>query len=57
MLSERMSTDSKVWSEDGFDEMIQLIAFTQNSGNIYQKIIDISTKEKREKKIEELEKR
>ena len=29
----------------------------KNDGNIYQKIIDISTKEKREKKIEELEKR
>lgn len=26
-------------------------------GNIYQKIVDISTEEKREKKIEELEKR
>jgi len=56
-LSERMSTDAKVWSENGIDEMSQLRAFTQNSGNIYQKIIDISTKEKREKKIEELEKR
>lgn len=56
-LSERMSTDAKVWSENGIDEMSQLRAFTQNNGNIYQKIIDISTKEKREKKIEELEKR
>lgn len=56
-LSERMSTDAKVWSENGIDEMSQLRAFTQNDGNIYQKIIDISTKEKREKKIEELEKR
>jgi len=56
-LSERMSTDAKVWSEDGIDEMSQLRAFTQNDGNIYQKIIDISSKEKREKKIEELEKR
>ena len=56
-LSERMSTDAKVWSENGIDEMSQLRAFTQNGGNIYQKIIDISTEEKREKKIEELEKR
>ena len=56
-LSERMSTDAKVWSEDGIDEMSQLRAFTQNGGDIYQKIIDISTTEKREKKIQELEKR
>lgn len=56
-LSERMSTDAKVWSENGIDEMSQLRAFAQNGGNIYQKIIDISTAEKREKKIEELEKR
>lgn len=56
-LSERMSTDAKIWSEKGIDEMSQLRAFTQNGGNIYQKIIDISTEEKREKKIEELEKR
>lgn len=56
-LSERMSTDAKVWSENGIDEMSQLRAFTQNGGNIYQKIIDISTVEKREKKIEEVEKR
>ncbi len=57
ILSERMSTDAKVWSEEGIDEMSQLRAFTQNGGNIYKKIIDISTAEKREKKIEELEKR
>ena len=56
-LSERMSTDAKVWSENGIDEMSQLRAFTQNNGNIYQKIIDISTHEKRNKKIETLEKR
>ena len=56
-LSERMSTDAKVWSENGIDEMSQLRAFTQNGGNIYQKIIDISTQEKRNKKIEALEKR
>ena len=56
-LSERMSTDAKVWSENGIDEMSHLRAFTQNGGNIYQKIIDISTKEKRNKKIEALEKR
>ena len=56
-LSERMSTDAKVWCEEGIDEMSQLRAFTQNGGDIYQKIIDISTEEKREKKIEELEKR
>lgn len=56
-LSERLSTDAKVWSENGIDEMSQLRAFTQNGGDIYQKIIDISTAEKREKKIEELEKR
>ena len=56
-LSERLSTDAKVWSENGIDEMSQLRAFTQNGGDIYQKIVDISTKEKREKKIEELEKR
>ena len=55
-LSERLSTDAKVWSENGIDEMSQLRAFTQNGGDIYQKIIDISTAEKREKKIEELEK-
>lgn len=35
-LSERMSTDAKVWSENGIDEMSQLRAFTQNGGNIYQ---------------------
>ena len=56
-LSERLSTDAKVWSENGIDEMSQLRAFTQNGGNIYQKIVDISMEEKREKKIEELEKR
>ena len=56
-LSERLSTDAKVWSENGIDEMSQLRAFTQNGGDIYQKIIDISTVEKREKKIKELEKR
>ena len=56
-LSERMSTDAKVWSENGIDEMSQLRAFTQNGGNVYQKIIDISTAEKREKKIQSLEKR
>ncbi len=56
-LSERLSTDAKVWSENGIDEMSQLRAFTQNGGDIYQKIIDISTREKREKKIQELEKR
>ena len=56
-LSERLSTDAKVWCENGIDEMSQLRAFTQNGGNIYQKIIDISTEEKREKKIQELEKR
>ena len=37
--------------------MSQLRAFTQNKGDIYQKIIDISTKAKREEKIEKLEKR
>ena len=56
-LSERMSTDAKVWCEEGIDEMSQLRAFTQNGGNVYQKIIDISTQEKRNKKIEALEKR
>ena len=56
-LSERLSTDAKVWNENGIDEMSQLRAFTQNGGDIYQKIIDISTREKREKKIQELEKR
>ena len=56
-LSERMSTDAKVWCENGIDEMSQLRAYVQNGGNIYQKIVDISTEEKREKKIEELEKR
>ena len=56
-LSERMSTDAKVWSENGIEEMSQLRAFTQNGGNIYKKIIDISTKEKRNKKVEKLEKR
>ena len=56
-LSERLSTDAKVWSEEGIDEMSQLRAFTQNGGDIYKKIIDISTEEKREKKIQELEKR
>jgi hypothetical protein len=57
ILSERLSTDAKVWSENGIDEMSQLRAFTQNGGDIYQKIVDISTAEKREKKIQELEKR
>ena len=56
-LSERMSTDAKVWCENGIDEMSQLRAFTQNGGKVYEKIIDISTKEKRDKKIEALEKR
>lgn len=56
-LSERLSTDAKVWSENGIDKMSQLRAFTQNGGDVYQKIIDISTAEKREKKIQELEKR
>ena len=54
-LSERLSTDAKVWSENGIEEMSQLRAFTQNGGDIYKKIIDISTEEKREKKIQELE--
>ena len=49
-LSERLSTDAKVWSENGIDKMSQLRAFTQNGG-------DISSAKKREKKIEELEKR
>ena len=56
-LSERLSTDAKVWSENGIDKMSQLRAFTQNGGDNYQKIIDISSAKKREKKIEELEKR
>ena len=56
-LSERMSTDAKVWSEDGINEMSQLRAFTQNGGDVYQKLIDISTEEKREKKIQEIERR
>ena len=56
-LSERMSTDAKVWCEEGIDEMSQLRAFMQNGGDVYKKIIDISTAEKREKKIQELEKR
>lgn len=56
-LSERLSTDAKVWCENGIDEMSQLRAFTQNGGDVYAKIIDISTAEKREKKIQELEKR
>lgn len=56
-LSERMSTDAKVWCEDGINEMSQLRAFTQNGGDVYQKLIDISTAEKREKKIQELERR
>ena len=56
-LSERMSTDAKVWSEDGIDKMSELRAFTQNGGDVYGKIIDISTEEKREKKIQELERR
>lgn len=56
-LSERMSTDAKVWCEEGIDKMSQLRAFTQNGGDIYQKIIDITTAEKRERRIEELEKR
>lgn len=51
ILSERLSTDAKVWSENGIDEMSQLRAFTQNGGDVYTKIIDMSTKEKREKKI------
>lgn len=56
-LSERLSTDAKVWSENGIDKMSQLRAFTQNGGDVYTKIIDISTAEKREKRIQELEKR
>ena len=56
-LSERLSTDAKVWCEDGIDKVSQLRAFTQNGGDIYEKIIDISTVKKREKKIHELEKR
>ncbi len=57
VLSSRMSTDAKVWSEDGIDKMSQLRAFTLNGGNIYKKIIDISTKEKKDRKLDELEKR
>lgn len=56
-LSERLSTDAKVWSENGIDEVSQLRAFTQNGGDVYKKIIDISTAQKREKKIQELERR
>ena len=56
-LSERLSTDAKVWCEDGIDKMSQLRAFTQNGGDIYEKLIDLSTLEKREKKIQDLEKR
>ena len=52
-----MSTDAKVWCEDGINEMSQLRAFTQNGGDVYKKLIDISTVEKREKKIQELERR
>ena len=55
-LSKRMSTYAKVWCENGIDKMSQLRAFTQNDGDVYKKIIDISTQEKR-KKIEVLEKR
>ena len=33
-LSERLSTDAKVWSENGIAEMSQLRAFTQNGGDI-----------------------
>ena len=47
-LSERLSTDAKVWSGNGIYEMRQLRAFTQNKGDIYQKLIDILTLEKRE---------
>ena len=49
--------DTILHHKEGIDEMSQLRAFTQNGGNIYQKIIDISTQEKRNKKIEALEKR
>lgn len=56
-LSERLSTDARVWCEDGIDKVSQLRAFTQNGGDIYEKIIDISVVQKREKKIQELEKR
>lgn len=56
-LSERMSTDAKVWSENGIDKMSQLRAFTQNGGNVYEKIVDISMADKKEKKFQALEKR
>ena len=49
--------ERKVWSEDGINKMSELRAFTQNGGDVYAKIIDISTEEKREKKIQELERR
>ena len=52
-----MSTDAKVWSENRIDRMSQLRAYTQNGGDVYKKITDISTEEKREKKIEALERR
>ena len=35
-LSERLSTDAKVWSENGIDEMSQLRAITQNGGDIFK---------------------
>ena len=52
-LSERMSTDAKVWCEEGIDEMSQLRAFTQNGGEYLQKKNNryINTRKKEIKKL------
>lgn len=57
VLSERLSTRPMAWSKDGADKMSKIRAFKENKGNIYEKLIDISTEEKRNKRIEQLEKR
>ena len=58
MLSERMSTDAKVWSKNGIDEMSQLKGiYTKWWKYIQKNNRYLSTKEKRNKKVEKLEKR
>ena len=57
VLSERLSTRPMAWSKDGADKMSKVRAFLENDGDVYGKIIDISTKEKRDKRIAQLENR
>lgn len=57
ILSERLSTRPMEWSKEGADKMSKIRAFKENKGNIYEALIEISREEKRNKRIEQLEKR